>query len=78
MEEKRRKVKIGDKIEFSKLLDLQEKMLVEVLDIYRYETFENIFRKLYADEKEIKRKTKSMHQYYSREEEKELNKDFRR
>ena len=39
-DEKRRKVKIGDKIEFSKLPDLQEKILVEVLDIYRDETFE--------------------------------------
>lgn len=70
-DEKRRKVKIGDKIEFSKLPDLQEKMLVEVLDIYRDETFENLFRKLYTDEKEIKRKTKSMYQYYSHDEEKE-------
>ena len=34
-DEKRRKVKIGDEIEFSKLPDLQEKLLVEVLNIYR-------------------------------------------
>lgn len=69
-DEKRRKIKIGDKIEFSKLPDLQEKLLVEVQDFYRDETFEKLFRKLYIDEKEIKRKTKSMYQYYSFDEEK--------
>ena len=70
-DEKRRQVKIGDKIEFSKLPDLQEKILVEVLDIYRSETFEKLFKEIYADDEEIKRKTKSMHQYYSHEQEKE-------
>ena len=64
-DEKRKKVKIGDKIEFSKLPDLQEKILVDVLDIYRDETFENLFNKIYTDEEEIERKTKSMYQFYS-------------
>ena len=44
-DEKRKKIKIGDKIEFSKLPDLQEKILVDVLDIYRDKTFENLFKK---------------------------------
>lgn len=70
-DKKRRKVKIGDKIEFSKLPDLQEKILVDVLDIYRDETFENLFKKIYTDEDEIERKTKSMYQFYSKEQEKE-------
>ena len=70
-DEKRRKVKIGDKIEFSKLPDLQEKLLVQVLDIYRDETLENIFKKIYSDKEEIERKTKSMYQYYSKEQERE-------
>ena len=70
-DEKRRKVKIGDKIEFSKLPDLQEKILVQVLDIYRDETFKDLFKKIYTDEEEIERKTKSMYQFYSREQEKE-------
>ena len=70
-DEKRRKVKIGDKIEFSKLPDLQEKILVDVLDIYKDETFENLFKKIYTDEEKIKRKTKSMYQFYSKEQEKE-------
>ena len=70
-DEKRKKIKIGDKIEFSKLPDLQEKILVDVLDIYRDKTFENLFKKIFTDEDEIERKTKSMYQYYSKEQEKE-------
>lgn len=64
-DEKRQQVKIGDKIEFSKLPDLQEKLIVDVIDLYREDTFENLFRKLYSDEKEIIQKTKSMHTIYS-------------
>ena len=55
-DEKRRQIKIGDKIEFSKLPELQETILVEVLELYKEETFEKLFRKLYTDEEEIKRK----------------------
>ena len=70
-DEKRKKIEIGDQIEFSKLPDLQEKILVQVLDLYRDETFEKLFEKIYTDENEIKRKAKSMYQYYSEEQEKE-------
>ncbi len=70
-DEKRKKVNIGDKIEFSKLPDLQEKILVDVLDIYRDKTFKNLFKKIYTDEDEIERKTKSMYQIYSKKQEKE-------
>ena len=70
-DEKRQQIKIGDKIEFSKLPDLKEKLLVDVVELYRENTFENLFRKIYLDEEEIIRKTKSMHQYYSTEKEKE-------
>ncbi len=69
-DEKRQQIKIGDQIEFSKLPDLQEKLLVDVIELYKENTFENLFRKLYTDEDEINRKTKSMYQYYSLEEEK--------
>ena len=68
-DEKRSTIKIGDQIEFSKLPDLIEKILVDVLDLYRDETFENLFRKLIDDEKEIRRKTEAMKQFYSKEEE---------
>ncbi len=70
-DEKRRKIKIGDKIEFLKLPELQERIIVEVLDIYKDISFEELFKKVFNDEKEIERKTKSMEQYYSHEEEKE-------
>lgn len=69
-DEKRRKVKIGDKIEFSKLPDLNEKILVEVLDIYYDKTFEKLFQRIYTNNEEIKTKTKSMKQFYSIEQEK--------
>jgi ASC-1-like (ASCH) protein/ADP-ribose pyrophosphatase YjhB (NUDIX family) len=68
-DEKRQQIKIGDKIEFSKLPDLQEKILVDVIDLYRADTFENLFRKLYSDEEEIIRKTKAMYEIYSPEKE---------
>ncbi len=70
-DEKRQQIKIGDKIEFSKLPDLKEKLLVDVVELYRENTFEKLFRKICLDEEEIIRKTKSMHQYYSTEKEKE-------
>ncbi len=66
-DEKRSKIKIGDQIEFSKLPDLQETILVDVLDLYRDNTFENLFH----NKEEIKRKTSSMYQYYSPDEEKQ-------
>ena len=70
-DEKRQQIKIGDQIEFSKLPDLQEKLLVDVTELYREDTFENLFRKLYTDKYEINRRTKLMEQYYSYEKEKE-------
>ena len=70
-DEKRRKIKIGDQIEFSKSPDLQETILVDVLDLYREDTFENLFKKLFDDDEEIKRKTSAMYQYYSHDEEKQ-------
>lgn len=68
-DEKRQQIKIGDQIEFSKLPDLQEKLLVDVTELYREDTFENLFRNIYLDKEEIIRKTQSMYQYYSPEKE---------
>ena len=70
-DEKRQQVKVGDQIEFSKLPDLQEKILVEVVELYRNDTFENLFKRLYNDEKEIESNLESIHQYYTQEEENE-------
>ena len=69
-DEKRQQIKIGDQIEFSKLPDLQEKLLVVVDDLYREATFEELFKRLYFDEKDIADKTKMMHEIYSPDEEK--------
>ena len=68
-DEKRQKIKVGDKIEFSKLPDLQEKLLVDVVELYREDTFEDLFRKLYPNEEEIKRKTIAMYEIYPKEKE---------
>lgn len=71
-DDKRKQIKVGDKIEFSKLPEQNEKLLVEVLELYQDKTFENLFRKLYKDnEEEIERKTKSMYTIYSQEQEKQ-------
>ena len=70
-DKKRQQIKIGDKIEFSKLPDLQEKLLVDVIELYREDNFENLFRKLYTDEDEIQRKTKAMYEIYSPDKEQE-------
>ena len=68
-DEKRQQIKIGDQIEFSKLPDLKERLLVDVIDLYREDTFEKLFRKLCLDEEEIKRKTQAMYKFYSPENE---------
>ena len=68
-DEKRQQIKVGDQIEFSKLPDLQEKLLVNVVELYRENTFEDLFRKLFTDEEEIKMKTKAMYEIYSPEKE---------
>ena len=68
-DEKRQKVKIGDKIEFSKLPDLQEKLLVDVTGLFKENTFYELFKKLYNNEEEIREKTNSMYEIYSKEKE---------
>ena len=68
-DEKRQKVKIGDKIEFSKLPDLKEKLLVDVIGLYKEKTFKNLFQKIYTNEDEINSKTKSIYEIYSPEKE---------
>ena len=71
-DEKRKKIKIGDKITFSKLPGLCEKLTVEVLELYNADTFENLFLKLYNDSKIAKEKAKVMHEIYSEAKEKEF------
>lgn len=75
-DEKRKQINIGDKIEFSKLPDLQEKLVVEVLDLYHENTFKELFEKLNtknSDKEEIERKVESMYSIYSPKQEKEYS-----
>ena len=49
-DEKRQTIQIGDEIEFSKLPELQEKLLVKVIDLYKEESFEKLFKKVFVGE----------------------------
>ena len=64
-DEKRQKVKIGDKIEFSKLPELNENLVVDVLDLYREENFEKLFKKLGESDEKAKNDSDKMHKIYS-------------
>ena len=68
-DEKRQLVKVGDKIEFSKLPDLNEKILVDVLELYQERTFKELFDKLGDNEEIVKKNAESMYTIYSPEEE---------
>ena len=72
-DEKRRTIQIGDEIEFSKLPELQEKLLVKVIDLYKEESFEKLFKKVFVGEEKEKiiEKAKSMNRFYTPEQEKE-------
>ena len=68
-DEKRRKLKIGDEIEFSKLPDLQEKIMVEILDLYPEKNFKTLFEKCMDSQQEIEEHMKTIYSIYSKEEE---------
>ena len=68
-DEKRKQIKIGDKIEFSKLPDEKEKIIVEVLDLYVDNNFENLLKKLKFSEEEINSKLKTIYSIYTKEQE---------
>ena len=71
-DEKRRKIKVGDEIEFFKLPKLQERILVRVKNLYRGDSFKNLFKIIFPDKdnKEINNKTEEMLKYYTHEQEK--------
>ena len=68
-DEKRKLVNVGDKIEFYKLPDLKERIVVSVLELYKENTFYDLFSKLYDDKDEIERKTNAMYDIYSKKQE---------
>ena len=58
-DEKRKKIKVGDVIEFQKEPELKESFKVKVVDLLRYQTFEALFKdydiSLLADTKMTKK-----------------------
>ena len=68
-DEKRQAINIGDKIEFSLLPELKEKLVVEVLEIYGAETFYQLFLNLGDSEEKAKKHTEGMYTIYSKDEE---------
>ena len=69
-DEKRKLLKVGDKIVFSKLPDLEDKVMVEVLDLYQEKTFKDLYIKLGNSEEAAEEKANSMYTIYTPEEEK--------
>ncbi len=70
-DEKRKLLKVGDRIVFSKLPDLEDKIVVDVLDLYQEKTFKDLYIKLGNSEEAAKEKANSMYTIYTPEEEKE-------
>lgn len=70
-DEKRSLIKIGDTIELLNI-DTNEKLLVEVLDLHKFNTFtelyENIDKTLLGYKKNEIAKSSDMEKYYSKEE----------
>ena len=71
-DDKRKKIKIGDIIEFSKLPDLAEKLNVKVIDLYPAKTFKELFEKLGYSENDLDKKVQGMYSIYSPEKESEF------
>ncbi len=76
-DEKRRKVKVGDVIEFSKLPDLNEKIQVKVLELLKYDSFAEMYidfwRKYFAcEDLTIEEMLESTYTIYTKEQEKKL------
>ncbi len=69
-DDKRKKIQIGDTIEFSKLPDLREKLNVEVLDLYQYPTFRELLIFLGYSGETLDKKVQGMYSIYTPEQEK--------
>ena len=72
-DEKRQQIRIGDTIEFFKLPDLNESFIAKVIDLLRYNTFEDMFNdfdiSILADKSMTKEELINvLEQFYSKEE----------
>lgn len=68
-DEKRRKIKIGDKIEFSKLPELKEKIIVKVIDLYQEKSFKELFEKVFINPEDVETHVRTIYNIYSEDEE---------
>jgi len=69
-DDKRKEVKIGDTIEFSKLPNLIKKLNVEVVALYQYSTFKELLFFLGYKDNELEEKVEGMYSIYNHEQEK--------
>ena len=69
-DEKRKQIKVGDIIEFSLLPELKEKIETKVINLYRANTFEELFKKFYTNKIEIENKLEGIYSIYTHEQEK--------
>ena len=74
LDEKRKNIKIGDTIVFEKVENLLEKIVVEVVDILKFNSFIDLYANLspldigYTKENAPYASPKDMEKYYTREE----------
>lgn len=71
-DEKRKKVQVGDQIEFTNLEDRKQKLLTRVIALHLFDSFDELFRALPAEamgyNKDQIPKAEDMERYYSKEE----------
>jgi len=75
-DEKRQKIKIGDTIKFLKEPNLEEAFNVKVIDLLRYNSFDELFKdydiSILADKSETKEKLKeALEEFYTKEKQKQ-------
>ena len=75
-DEKRKLINIGDTIRFLKEPELEESFLVKVVDLYRYDSFEEMFKDFDISELADKSMTKEelknvLEEFYTKEKQKE-------
>ncbi len=69
-DDKRKQIKVGDTIEFSKLPDLVEKLDVEVMDLYQAKKFRELLSSLGYRDEALDEKVSGMYSIYTKEQEK--------
>ena len=68
-DEKRKQIKIGDTIEFSKLPDLVSKIEVEVVELYQYKIFRELLMFLGYNKDQLENKLNGIYKIYTKEQE---------